>query len=216
MFSDNKVIFEFRGPFGVPVQVGSSFLMLALFIVFMGGGAASLPFQLAFLAMITVSIFLHEMGHAWGCLIQGIPVARIMIHGGGGFCQPAQSPSRHQDEFIVAMGPIMNLGLWAIVSLLMNFTVNPILYWAMYTFAYLNLFLGVVNLLPVMPLDGGRLLQYMLMRFMGPLMARKVAGGVGVLIALLWIPAMIYFYVYVGFILLFFPSIKMHWVMLRS
>ena len=139
-----------------------------------------------------------------------------MIHGGGGYCLPARQPARLQDEFIVALGPIVNLGLWAIASLLVPFMADPLLYWGLSLFALINLFLAVMNMIPVMPLDGGKLFQYGLRRFMDNDQARRVAGGVGVVIAILWIPAMIYFYIYLGFILLFFPSIRVHWQMLNS
>jgi Zn-dependent protease len=216
MFSDGNTIFEFRGPFGVPIQISSSFLMLAAFIVLMGGGMASLPYQIAFVGMIFVSILLHELGHAWGCIVQGIPVERIVIHGGGGYCLPARQPERHQDEFIVALGPIVNLGLWAVASLLVPFMADPLLFWGLSLFALINLFLAVMNMIPVMPLDGGKLFQYGLRRFVDNDQARRIAGGVGVVIGVLWIPAMLYFYVYLGFVLLFFPSIHIHWQMLRS
>ena len=49
---------------------------------------------MAFLAMVVGSIFLHEMGHAWGCLVQGIPVTRIVMYGGGGLCERSRSASR--------------------------------------------------------------------------------------------------------------------------
>jgi Zn-dependent protease len=216
MFSDGTTVFEFRGPFGVPIQISSSFVMLAVFIVIMGGGMASLPFQLAFVGMIFVSILLHELGHAWACIVQGIPVERILIHGGGGYCLPARQPDRHQDEFVVAMGPIVNLALWAIASLLAPFVNDPMLFWGLHLFALINIFLAIMNMIPVMPLDGGKLFQYLLRRFVDNDQARRIAGGVGVLICVLWIPAMIYFYIYLGFILLFFPSIRIHWQMLNS
>jgi len=67
--------------------------------------------------LLTGSIFLHELGHAWGTIVQGIPVRRIMIYGGGGFCERSRSASVKQRELIVAMGPIVNLVIWAFASL---------------------------------------------------------------------------------------------------
>ena len=88
MFSDGSTVFEFRGPFGVPIQISSTFLMLAFFIVFVGGGMSNLPYQIAFVAMIFVSILAHELGHAWGCIVQGIPVERISTPASSGDAHP--------------------------------------------------------------------------------------------------------------------------------
>jgi hypothetical protein len=75
------------------------------------------------------SIFLHELGHAWGATVQGVPVRRIVINGGGGFCEQARSATRRQDELIVAMGPIVNLTIWAAGSLAAPPIVAPFRAW---------------------------------------------------------------------------------------
>lgn len=218
MFSDNTTIFEIKGPWGIPIQFGSTLIMLAFLFVGLGVSIEALPYQIAFFVMIVVSIFLHELGHAWGCIVQGIPVKRIMIHGGGGFCEPARSASVYQDEFIVAMGPIVNLALWAIGTLILPFVgnSNPDLVWGLATFAWMNLFLAIFNMIPTMPLDGGRLFHFSLLRFMAPTPARRVAGGVGVVLAIIWIPLMFWVYFNIGFILFFFPPLRLHWQMLRA
>ncbi|MBV1867681.1 MAG: site-2 protease family protein [Marinosulfonomonas sp.] len=172
-------------------------------------------YDLAFLALLIGSIFLHEMGHAWGCLVQGLPVRRIMLYGGGGFCEHARSPSRYEQELIVAMGPIVNLAIWAVASLIEPFLPNGNLAWAVYMLANINIFLAIFNLLPVHPLDGGKLFQLLLMRFMSPRTATRISGGVGVLIAVIWVPMMIFSYLYLGLVLFFIPPIALHFQMLR-
>lgn len=212
-------IFEFRGPWDVPVHIGSSLIMLFLAIVMLGGGISSgtdLAYALTFFAILILSIYLHELGHAWGCLIQGVPVRRVMLYGGGGFCEHARSTSAYEDELIVAMGPIVNLAIWAITSMIAPSFAGTSAGWVLETAAYLNLFLAIFNLMPVMPLDGGRLFHLLLLRLMPAPVAMQVAGGVGLAIAIAWIPLMILAFVYVGFILLFFPPIGVHWRMLTK
>ncbi len=216
MFQNSNPIFEFRGPFGVPVQIGSSLIFLILIFVSLGQSSGDMLTQMIFLGLLVVSIFLHELGHAWGCLVQGVPVRRIMIHGGGGFCQHAGGTTPYQEELIVAMGPIVNLAIWAIASLVAGQLEFGYLAWGLSLLAYINLFLGLFNLLPVLPLDGGRLFHLALLRVMSPPMATKLAGGVGVVMAVVWIPMMIFLYLQMGFVLLFFPPIRLHWQMLRS
>ena len=49
------------------------------------GTPQAMMFDLIFVAMLIGSILAHELGHAWGALIQNVRVRRIMLHGGGGF-----------------------------------------------------------------------------------------------------------------------------------
>lgn len=215
MFQDNKVIFEFRGPFGVPVQIGSSIMLLVMVFLFFGSSAVQIYYNAIFLILLIGSIFLHELGHAWGTIVQGIPVRRIMIYGGGGFCERSRSASVKQDELIVAMGPIVNLVIWSVASLSLPYLPAGQLLWAASTFAWINLFLAGFNLIPVMPLDGGKLFQFALMRIMSPGMATRVSGGVGLVIAVLWIPMMMLSYFTFGLVLFFMPPIGLHLQMLR-
>ena len=213
MFGNDTAIFEFRGPFGVPVQVGGTIIMLPVIFLSFGGG--SLFYDLVFVGMLIGSIFLHEVGHAWGCIIQGVPVRRIMIHGGGGFCERARSANNQQQELIVAMGPIVNLAIWAIASLAMPMVTSGTAAWALYWLAMINLFLALFNLLPVHPLDGGKLLQLLLLRFLTSGIATRISGGIGLGIAILWVPGMIWLFFNVGLVLFFIPPIRLHLQMLR-
>jgi Zn-dependent protease len=215
MFGNDTPIFQFRGPFGVPVQVGGTIILLPLIFLSFGGGMQTLIYDALFVSMLIGSIFLHEVGHAWGCKVQGVPVRRIMIHGGGGFCEHARSPSFEQQELIVAMGPIVNLVIWALASLAAPMMTPGIAQWAVSWLAWINLFLALFNLLPVHPLDGGKLFQLFLLRFLPAGTATRISGGIGLIIAVLWIPGMIWLYFNIGLVLFFFPPVRMHLQMLR-
>lgn len=215
MFQETDPIFEFQGPWGVPVQVSGSIFLLPLVFFAFGTSGAELFYTMAFVAILIGSIFLHEVGHAWGCLIQGVPVRRIVLHGGGGYCEHAWAPSRHEAELIVAMGPIVNLALWAIGGLLWPMTGGGFLTWALWTVSYINLFLAVFNLIPVMPLDGGKLFELTLARFLPDPLPTQIAGAVGLVIAVAWIPLMVFAFLTLGIVLFFFPPLALHWQMLR-
>ena len=129
MFRDTSPIFEFRGPWGVPIQIGGSLLLLPLMLIDLGGTPRGFAFDMMFVLILIGSIYLHELGHAWACLIQGVPVKRIMLYGGGGFCERTRSATRHEQELIVAMGPIVNLFLWAIAGLIAPFISDPEIAW---------------------------------------------------------------------------------------
>jgi Zn-dependent protease len=216
MFGTEKPIFQFRGPWGVPIQIGGSLMLLALIFVPIGGSSEMMFYGLISFAMLIASIFLHELGHAWGCLIQGIPVRRIMLFGGGGFCERSANATPYEEELIVAMGPIVNLAIWAVASLLAPMMADPTMAWALYWLSQMNLFLALFNLLPVMPLDGGKLFQLALMRFMPPYAATRLAGWVGLFMTVLWIPMMIWVYFTLGFVLFFIPPFALHVQMTRA
>ena len=233
MFGKEPTIATFRGPWGIPVEIKSSILMLAVLFVGVGAAAASdVMHGLILFGMIVVSIFLHELGHAWGAWVQNVPVHRVVIYGGGGFCQHGKTSAR-KSELIIAMGPLVNLALWALASLgaYLMFSVEPAelslqnadswgnwYKFALYLdqFALINLILFGLNLVPVSPLDGGKLLYLTLLRFLKPEMALRLAGAVGLLFAVLWFPGMLLLYFQFGLLLLFFPSVGRHYRMMRG
>lgn len=216
MFQDTNPIAEFRGPWGVPIQIGASlFLIPLVFVDLFNADAASVMRDLIFVAILIGSIYLHELGHAWGSLIQGVPVKRIMLFGGGGFCERSRSATRFEQELIVAMGPIVNLFLWAVAGLIANVITDPEIWWIFATISSVNLFLAVLNLVPVQPLDGGKLFELFLHRVLPPGAAIRVAGGVGLFFSVLWIPVMLMSFVALGMMLFFIPSPRLHWQMLR-
>ena len=228
---NGTIISRLRGPWGVPVEIDQSILFLAGLLIYLGLGGGILDAVILCVVLIG-SIYLHELGPAWGCRVQGIPVRRVVLHGGGGFCERAATATPREEELIVAMGPLVNLALWALAGLLIwalqvFLVANPgvgfgSMWLVMEVFgvlslvATINFALFVFNLIPVQPLDGGKLFQLFLMRIMGRRSAHRVAGAVGLVAAVLWIPAAIWVFVTYGFILFFFPSIKGHYRMMKG
>ena len=207
MFGNDQPIAEFRGPWGVPIQIGGSVIFLVLLFVGVGLRPGDMVYDLIFLGLVLLSILAHELGHAWGCLIQGVPVRRVMLHGGGGFCEHARAPSRYEAELIVAMGPIVNLAIWAVAGLIAAQMEWGMARWVVSTLSFVNLWLAVFNLIPVQPLDGGKLFHLALARLMPSDRASRIAGTVGFVLALVWIPAMVACFFLTGFLLLFIPSL---------
>jgi Zn-dependent protease len=236
MFRDQSIIFRFNGLLGVPVEIGQSMIFLALLVVGFTANSGAIIWGLTIFAMLITSIYLHELGHAWGAKVQGIPVRRIVLSGLGGYCEQTRSASAHQSELIVAMGPIVNLALWAISSLIAAYLlasarieIDPISGiaivqndWVFPVIGYLSLFarfnfwLAMFNLIPAQPLDGGKLFHLGLLRYLPGATAMRIAGAVGLVFSLLWIPGMILLYLTLGWVLFFMPSIREHWKMWRG
>lgn len=216
MFGSSQPLFRFYGPWGVPVEIGVSIIFLPIILMDFTASAAGFAYDAMFLLILLGSIFLHELGHAWGCLIQGVPVKRIVLYCGGGFCERSRSATRHEQELIVAMGPIVTLVLWAGAGLIAPFISDPEIAWVFWTISGVNGFLAVLNLLPVNPLDGGKLFALTMYRLMRPKYAMAISATVGLFCAFIWVPLMLYGFVTFGFVLFFVPSLGLHWQMLKD
>lgn len=216
MVPGSSPIFQVRGPWAVPVEVNASIVLLPLILIDFSGSPQSLAYDVMFVVILLGSIFLHEVGHAWGCLVQNIPVKRIVMYGGGGWCERSRSASRYEQELIVAMGPIVNLFLWAAAGLIAPLISDPETAWVFWTISSVNGFLAVLNLLPVNPLDGGKLFALGMRRLFRAQTAMLISAIVGLVCAVLWVPVMVYGFINFGFILFFVPSVAVHWRMLRQ
>lgn len=231
----NSIFFTLHGPWRIPIQFDASLLLLGLLFAMLFVDQSLAAAATAFV-MIIIAILLHEMGHAAACVAQNVHVTRVVLFGGGGFCEHDARVTPRQAEFIAAAGPLANLALWAILTLILatlaTGPAEPILingtlhigppqaesevYRALSTFAQLNLFLALFNLVPVLPLDGGCLLHSWLHRFVRGIIANKITGGVGLVLSVLWIPLLFAAYFTFGFVLLFFPNITLHWRLMRT
>lgn len=111
--------------------------------------------------MLFVSVLLHELGHSVVALQYKIPVRRIILLVFGGIAELGSEPPSALAEFWVALaGPIVSFFLALIFSLLQPLVsaAEPLLALVKYL-AYINGILGLFNLVPGFPLDGGRIFR---------------------------------------------------------
>jgi Zn-dependent protease/predicted transcriptional regulator len=128
------------------------------------------------------SLLLHELGHALQARREGVEIEGINLWLFGGVAQFKDSfPSAGAEFRIAVAGPLVSLALGVLFVLVAVFAGLPnaadgVVAWLGYT----NLILLVFNLLPALPLDGGRVLRSALWHFRGDLRwATWVASGVG-------------------------------------
>jgi Zn-dependent protease/CBS domain-containing protein len=128
------------------------------------------------------SLLLHELGHARQARREGMEIEGITLWLFGGVARFKGSFPNAGAEFRVAIaGPLVSLGLGIAFVLLAVFAelpsaVDGVVAWL----GYINLTLLVFNLLPALPLDGGRVLRSALWYFRGDLgWATRVAADVG-------------------------------------
>jgi Zn-dependent protease len=140
---------------------------------------------------IFTCVILHELGHSLTAMRFGVKVHRILLLPIGGMAQFDRIPREPLKELaITAAGPAVNFVLFgALVSLLGMFSIDDIadlplsLRQLGMTLAAINLVMGVFNLIPVFPMDGGRIFRALLAMKFNYLAATKWASIVGKVLA---------------------------------
>ncbi len=143
---------------------------------------------LGFIAVIGlfVSVVLHELGHSLTARLYGVKVRRITLWFLGGVAEFEEMPKQRGAEAVVGIaGPIVSFVLAAIFA---GFTVVvprtvPAVWIVVFYLAWINFMLGLFNLLPALPMDGGRILRSLLALKMPHAKATRVAGVVSRIMA---------------------------------
>ncbi len=182
--------------FGIPFYVNASwFLVLALVTWNYGSGLAAafpalpgtIPWLWGLLAalLLFASVLAHELGHSFAALQQGIGVNSITLFLFGGLAALEKESATPGGAFKVAIaGPGVSLALFAAL-----FTLGQVLALSgpisaiVALLAYINLALGVFNLLPGLPLDGGNVVKAIVWRITdNPYKGQAFASRIGQII----------------------------------
>ncbi len=176
---------------GVDVLVRSSWLLVALVISVMlapaveqrqaGLGGLKYVAGLAFAVLLYLSVLLHEMSHALMAKRFGLPVRSITLHFLGGVTEIEGEPDTPRREFWVSVvGPLTSIAVGLVFLVLRATSIGGLLLLAVEMLAGANLIVGVLNLVPGLPLDGGRVLRAAVWKVTGnPHKATIVAGWGG-------------------------------------
>ena len=178
-------------PFGIALRLHWSFLLvggwLALSVLGQTGSLAALISLIVLATVVFGSVALHEYGHALTARHYGIGTREMTLLPIGGIAQLERSPTNPSHEFWIALpGPAVNFALAgaAIAALIATGDAaalgddQPIQASVLGFGLYVNLFMGVFNLLPALPMDGGRILRAFLAMRMPALRATRIAAGV--------------------------------------
>ncbi|MBI4337629.1 MAG: site-2 protease family protein [Chloroflexi bacterium] len=141
--------------------------------------------------LLFASVLVHELAHSVVAVWRGIPVRGITLFIFGGVSHIAREASTPGVELLIAVvGPLLSLTLGVLFSLL-AFAFregNSMVYAVSSYLGYANLVLGVFNLVPGFPLDGGRVLRAAVWRASGNYhRATRVAATTGQAIGILFI-----------------------------
>ncbi len=183
------------------IEIGVHFSWIPVFLLFTWGATAFFRQYLPGLSeagywgtsalatiLLFLGVFLHELCHALVALRRGIQVKSITLYIFGGVAEIESEPTRPSDElWIAAVGPVASLLL---ASLFFGIAwISRSLPYLTVLASYLgniNLLLGLFNLIPAFPLDGGRILRALLWQWKKDLrQATRIAAKVGVFISYL-------------------------------
>ena len=183
---------------GVPVLIGPSWFLMAALVTLaisealadsIGSTQAALV-GVSFALLLGASVLLHELGHCFAARGLGLPVRRITIGvmGGATEIDEAQTPAR---EYAVAIaGPMVSLLLAGVgVGLRPLFDDDSLSGRLVDNLAITNGLIAVFNLLPGLPLDGGRVLRAVLWQLGGDQhRATRAAAWTGRVVAVVVVP----------------------------
>ncbi|MET9765420.1 site-2 protease family protein [Streptomyces sp. NPDC006372] len=176
-------------PFGVPVYVAPSWFLVAALITWVFGGqlervlpelgAARYLVSLFFAVAFYASVLVHELAHTVAALRFKLPVRRIQLQFFGGVSEiekEAETPGR---EFVLAfVGPLLSLVLagvfYGAMYIVEPGTVPGVLLAGL---MISNLIVAAFNLLPGLPLDGGRMLRAVVWKLTGKPMTGTIAAA---------------------------------------
>lgn len=174
--------------FGFPVRVQWMFWLIGCLLMFpllTSPNPRALQFLVLWLIVFFVSILWHEMGHAFAMRKYG-GRPEILLYGMGGVCSSAGQYTRKQSMLISAAGPAAGF-LLALIALVLSYTPLVRNGHVAFTVEYLlwvNTFWTLMNLLPILPLDGGQILRSF-MSNRNPSVVPKIGAVVAGLVAVI-------------------------------
>ncbi|MEM6423588.1 MAG: site-2 protease family protein [Cyanobacteria bacterium P01_D01_bin.128] len=165
--------------FGIPLFVDSSWFLILLLVTFLYGSNPGWQSNFGVLTawvggfalalLLFGSVVLHELGHSFAAISQGIRVNSITLFLFGGIASIDKESKTPEEALQVAIaGPLVSFGLFLTLTLVLNAVELPALAEVLLgTVAQTNLVLTVFNMIPGLPLDGGQVLKALVWKFTG-------------------------------------------------
>ena len=192
MKSGSRWSFKIGRVAGITIRVHASFLLLVVLLLPAGAGyTASLAVaELIWILVVFACVVIHELSHCVVARRYGIAVKDILLLPIGGVSEMERMPEDPARELaIAAAGPVASLGLAAAAAAAASVSGAglwpPTLFagTVLVRLAWLNLLLAGFNLLPALPLDGGRVLRAGLAWRWGRARATRWAAALGRVVA---------------------------------
>ena len=177
---------------GIPIIMAPSWLIAVVIIVVLAApvvrqvvpetgafGAIVVSFLLALL--LGVSVLAHELGHCLAARSFGVPVSAVRLYLIGGVSELRRAPASPKEEALIAgAGPGVSALLAVVCGLLVGSTDSRTIGWLLLLdLALANGVIAVFNILPALPLDGGRVLRAGVWRIAGRRRLGTIAAVIG-------------------------------------
>jgi Zn-dependent protease/predicted transcriptional regulator len=191
--------------FGIEVRIHLTFFFLLIFVWSAQSTAQDFPAAARAMGLVGIvfgSVVLHELGHALVARRAGVPAKGIILLPIGGVtildesqAIPESESGWKRDIRIAVAGPLVNLAIAGVSALVLltvmpGFALNakPLIDPSnlLRSTVWLNVYLGLFNLLPAYPMDGGRALRAIFTRQMDPIRATQRAVRIGHVFAILF------------------------------
>jgi Zn-dependent protease/CBS domain-containing protein len=184
-----KFSFKIGSVWGIPIELHITFLLLIL-AVFVLSILSNLNFYFFFIVIfLFIFVVFHELAHSIVARRYGINVRKIVLYPIGGISEIEELPDTPSQEWRMAIaGPLTSLVLgFAILAVSLAFSPellpDAIRFTAtgnlLFDLAILNILLGIFNLIPAFPMDGGRVLRAILAQHMTYSVATRFAVTIG-------------------------------------
>lgn len=192
---------------GIDIKVHASFLLVVLYFAAMFGSSHGL-WGAAFGAAVVITLFacvvLHELGHSLVAQRLGVSVREIILLPIGGLARLGREPSKPIHELVIAVaGPLVNVVIAVLLTGVAIALYGPSTFFSvpflkhffesmmgppsftglLSSLLYANVALAIFNMIPALPMDGGRVFRALLAMFAGKAKATRIAATVGQLLA---------------------------------
>ncbi len=150
---------------GIPIRIHLTFLLLLLWLL-LGSSSDSALKETLFVLSVFGCVLLHELGHALVAKKFGVFTKDITLYPFGGIASIVSQPSPKAELLIALAGPAVNIviaaGLYPFLNLPDLYNPDPAKFDFLFRLFLTNLALATFNLLPALPMDGGRVLRAIL------------------------------------------------------
>jgi Zn-dependent protease/CBS domain-containing protein len=192
--------------FGIEIRIHLTFLFLLVFVWSTQAATQDATAALRAFGLVGIifgSVVLHELGHALVARGSGVPAKGIILLPIGGIpildeahVIPDPIDAWKRDIRVAVVGPLVTLCIAGVSALILlgvvpgfSLTARPLLHWSalLRSVVWANVYLGLINLLPAYPLDGGRVLRALFTRGMDLAHATQRAVRIGNVFSILMI-----------------------------
>ncbi len=177
-------------PFGIPVYISPYWLIFAVVLVWM---YATSPAEqqmhivttqdkyivaAAFVVLLYASVLVHELAHCVVARGFGLPVRRVLLYPLGGWSEIEQEPASPGREALISVaGPLVSLAIAGVGYVLAHVVGHGLTHDVIVQLFWANVLVGIFNLLPGLPLDGGRVFRAGVWKLTGNQVSATIAAA---------------------------------------